>query len=397
VAGEGARRFDVARRRRRLAVRHALAPGHRVHDPVEAAERMVALHATDPATVHLSALVRTDRGDVALTEHALYEARSLVRLLGMRRSMFVVPLDVAPVVQAACSRTIAATQRRLLLKELVKAKISPDADAWLAGVEDATVAALEQRGTATAVQLASDVPLLKTTLTLAEGKSYGATVNITSRVLFLLGAQARIVRGRPRGSWTSTQYVWSPMDTWLDGGLPVLDPQAAKAELIRRWLWTFGPAPVSDITWWTGLGIGDIRKALAALDVTEVDLGGQLGVVLQSDVDDDPAEVPPWVALLPGLDPTAMGWQQRDWYLGDYARHVTDRTGNIGPTIWWNGRVAGAWAQRKSGEIVFRLLEDIGGEGRRAVEDAAAELTRRIGDVVFMTRFPAPLDKELRG
>ncbi len=389
--------FGVELRRRRLAIRHALAPGHRVRDAVAAAEHMVALHATDPATVHLSALARMDDGDVAMTEAALYETRSLVRLLGMRRSMFVVPLDVAPVVQAACSAAIAATQRRLLLKELQKAGIGPDTDRWLTEAEDATVAALQQRGTATATQLATDVPLLKTTLGVAEGKPYGATVAITSRVLFLLGAQARIVRGRPRGSWTSTQYVWSPMDRWLDGGLPVLDPEAAQVELIRRWLQTFGPAPISDIRWWTGLGLGQVRKALAALPVVQVALDGGPGVMLQDDLEDNDPDVPPWAALLPGLDPTVMGWQQRDWYLGDYARLVTDRTGNIGPTVWWNGRVVGAWAQRKNGDIALRLLEDIGAEGTAAVEDAIAELTKRVGDIRFMTRFPAPLDRELRG
>ena len=92
-----------------------------------------------------------------------------------------------------------------------------------------------------------------------------------------------------------------------------------------------------------------------------------------------------------------MGWQQRDWYLGDYARLVTDRTGNIGPTVWWNGRVVGAWAQRKNGDVALQLLEDIGAEGTAAVEDAIAELTKRVGDIRFMTRFPAPLDRELRG
>jgi hypothetical protein len=400
--------ISTRERRARLGVRHRLAPGTQAAEPAEVAESLVALHATDPATVHLSVLARMDAGDVARTEKALYEQRSLVRLLGMRRSMFVVPLDVAPVVQAACSQAVAAAQRRLLVKHLTAAGVGPDPGAWLADVEESVVAALRARGTATAALLAQDEPRLRTTLQMAEGKNYAASVNITSRVLFQLGADARIVRGRPRGSWISSQYVWSPMETWLDGGLPELAKDEAQAELIRRWLGAFGPAPVSDITWWTGLGLRDVRRALARLAVLDVDLGeGQTGVVLPGDAEDagsgqaagslgggdKPGD---WAALLPGLDPTAMGWQRRDWYVGEHAARVTDRTGNIGATVWWQGRVVGGWGQRAGGEIVFGLLEDIGAAGRSAVEDAAARLAQGLRGVRVTPRFPAPLDRELR-
>jgi hypothetical protein len=34
---------------------------------------------------------------------------------------------------------------------------------------------------------------------------------------------------------------------------------------------------------------------------------------------------------------------------------------NADPTVWWDGRVVGGGGQGRDGEIVFRLLEDIGG------------------------------------
>ena len=58
---------------------------------MEAGRDVVALHATDPATVHLSAAARMREPDVAAVERALYDERSLIRMLGMRRTMFVVP------------------------------------------------------------------------------------------------------------------------------------------------------------------------------------------------------------------------------------------------------------------------------------------------------------------
>jgi hypothetical protein len=102
------------------------------------------------------------------------------------------------------------------------------------------------------------------------------------------------------------------------------------------------------------------------------------------------------VALLPSLDPTAMGWKERSFYLGQHGAQLFDRSGNIGPTVWSDGRVVGGWAQRADGEIRFRLLEDTGGETRDRVEAAAAELAGWLGDVRFGAKFPTPLERELK-
>ena len=163
-----------------------------------------------------------------------------------------------------------------------------------------------------------------------------------------------------------------PASAWLraaaDGGRDgeALDAGAARVELARRWLRSFGPAPVSDLQWWGGWTGGQTKAALAALPVAEVDLDGQPGVALADDLE-FPGDVAPVATLLPALDPTPMGWQARDWFLGQHRAALFDRTGNIGPTVWWEGRVVGGWAQRASGEVVFRLLEDIGADGAAAV------------------------------
>jgi hypothetical protein len=130
---------------------------------------------------------------------------------------------------------------------------------------------------------------------------------------------------------------------------------------------------VSDLQWWTGWTAGQVKAALAQLPVAEVETGGQPGVVL---ADDQAPERPggPWAALLPALDPTAMGWRERGWYLGEHGPPLFDRSGNIGPTVWWDGRIIGGWAQRKDGEIVVRLLEDPGTDTREAVTTEAQRL-----------------------
>jgi hypothetical protein len=92
-----------------------------------------------------------------------------------------------------------------------------------------------------------------------------------------------------------------------------------------------------------------------------------------------------------------MGWKERGWYLGDHYPTLFDRNGNAGPTIWVDGRVVGGWAQRKTGEIVYELLEDVGREASEIVETKAGLLQQWMGDVVVTPRFRSPHDKELAG
>jgi hypothetical protein len=90
-----------------------------------------------------------------------------------------------------------------------------------------------------------------------------------------------------------------------------------------------------------------------------------------------------------------MGWQARGWYLGEHGPALFDRSGNAGPTVWWDGRIVGGWAQRKDGEIVFRLSEDVGADALSAVESEAERLGSWLGDVRVTPRFRTPLEKEL--
>jgi hypothetical protein len=386
----------VAERRARLGRRQLLAPGTRVADPAEVARAMVALHGTDPSTVYLSAWARMTGGDVAAMERALYEERTLMRLLAMRRTVFVVPVEVAPAVLAASSRLVAATERKRLLQLLTEAKVAPNVEEWLAEAERIALAALTKRGEATGAELNSDHPLLQTELVLARGKAYEGKQRVGSRVLALLATNGHAVRGRPLGSWTSTQFRWSPIERWFPGGLVECAVEEAEAELARRWLRTFGPATPDDLRWWTGWTMTTTRKVLGRLDVVEVDFDGTQGVVLADDLEPEPAPQP-WVALLPALDPTPMGWLRRDFYLGEHGPLLFDSTGNVSATVWCDGRIVGGWAQRKSGEVVYKLLEDIGSEATAAIEKAAADLTTRLGTVRLTARArrPSPVEQEL--
>jgi hypothetical protein len=382
-------------RRARLALRHHLAPAALADGVAAVAGDLAGLHATDPATVVLAARARLRAPAPQAIEDALYVERSVVRILGMRRTMFVVPVELAPVVQAACTRALVPGERRRFVALLESAGVADDGARWLLETERATLAALAVRGEATAAQLSEDVPALRTKIAVAQDKPYAAVQGVSTKVLFLLAADGLIARGRPLGSWTSTLYRWAPMGTWLPDGIADLSTDDAAAGLVRRWLAAFGPATTADLKWWTGWTAALLKRALARIETVEVALdGGAVGLLLAGD--DEPVAAPaPWAALLPALDPTAMGWTERAWYLGEHRAALFDRSGNIGPSIWWDGRIVGGWAQRKDGEVVVRLLEDAGADAAAAIVTEAARLRDWLGDVRVTPRFRTPLEREL--
>jgi hypothetical protein len=90
-----------------------------------------------------------------------------------------------------------------------------------------------------------------------------------------------------------------------------------------------------------------------------------------------------------------MGWAERDWYLGPHRSFLFDRSGNIGPTVWWAGRVVGGWTQRGDGEVVYRLLDDVGGDASATIEQEASRLEAWLGDARITPKFRTPLEREL--
>jgi hypothetical protein len=155
--------------------------------------------------------------------------------------------------------------------------------------------------------------------------------------------------------------VWREADGWR--------------ELVRRWLRTFGPGTEEDIVWWLGATKGIVRAALAELDAVAVTLAsGATGWLHYDDLEETP-DPGSWVALLPVLDPTVMGWKERGFYLGRHREQLFDRAGNAGTTAWVDGRIVGCWVQDDDGIVAVRLLERVPAGRRDALDEEAQRLT----------------------
>lgn len=390
------REIDTAERRARLARRHRLAPGHRAADVVDAARSVVALHATDPATIYLSARARVADMAVDDLEEALYADRSLVKQLAMRRTLWVVPREDLGAVQAGAGDRVAEAERRRLVRDVEKAGLRRDGSRWLARARREVLAALAGGREASASELREEIPLLRGSITYGEGRSWGGQAPVAPRVLTILSAAGEIVRASNDGAWTASRPRWAATERWL--GEPLSRPGAGEgvAELVRRWLRGFGPGTESDLRWWLGSTLHTVRGALAEVGAVEVALEGGPGYVLPDDVE-PVQDVEPWAALLPALDPATMGWLERDFYLGAHRAQLFDANGNGGATMWWDGRVVGGWTQDEGGEIVLQPLEDAGSDARRALDAEAERLGDWLGGLRVQSRFPSPLAKAAVG
>jgi len=388
-------RISDEQRRARLGLRHCLATP--APDPVEATQAMLALHSSDPVTVFLSTRGRVAGFEVADLERALYEDRSLFRFYGMRRTLWVVDRETVRLVHHSSTRSIGERERRRSIKLIEDFGVAEDGAKWLETVEPQVLGVIRERGELLARDLTAELPQLAEKITFYNkaGRVMGTT-GMTSRTLNQLALESRVIRTRPAGTWISGQYRWAEMEGWLGG--PILDMSVDEASdrLVIAWLRAYGPASETDLKWWTGWPLRQLRGALDRVGVIEVEMDTGTGVALPDDL--EPVDPPrPWVALLPSLDPTTMGWKERGWYVGEHESLLFDRNGNAGPTVWSDGRVVGAWAQRKTGEIVYEMLSDLGSERAQLVEEAAAELETWLGGFRVTPRFRSPLDKRLAG
>lgn len=153
-------RISAEQRRARLGRRHLLVPSARAATAGEVADALVGLHASDPATVYLSACARLREPCAEAVDRALYDDVSLVKLLSMRRTLFAVTTDLAPAVSAGAARAIALKERTTLMKHLREG--TEGAEGWderrLAQVEKEVLAALAERGEATTAELSKMCP-----------------------------------------------------------------------------------------------------------------------------------------------------------------------------------------------------------------------------------------------
>lgn len=385
-----ARHVDDAERRARLGRRTGLATSARFADVAGCAAGLGALHSTEPATVHLAAWARVDDVSIDDVERALYDERSVVKQMAMRRTLFAMPRELLPAAWGSAGRRVATAYGARLARDLEAAGHAVDGARWVTDASDAIVEALADGSEMTSTQLRGAVPMVDLAIEQSPGKRWSASVPVAPQLLTVLHAAGRVTRAHNAGPWRRSAPTWTATSAWLGESLGPTDEREGYRQLVGRWLEVFGPGTELDVKWWLGGTLAAVRAAIADLGAVPVSLGGgATGWVLPDDLDvvDAPDE---WVVLLPTLDSTVMGWKERPFYVGRHERVIYDAAGNAGTTAWWSGRVVGCWIQDDEGRVTVRLVEAVPAKVRQALDREAERLTAWLDGVRVVTLYVSP-------
>jgi hypothetical protein len=179
----------------------------------------------------------------------------------------------------------------------------------------------------------------------AAGQPVGeAVVHFVLRILTLDGVLC-IVPGE--GS------RFSLVEDWCGTPFPTMEPSAARTELLRRYLHSYGPSTRSDFAAWLGVTATDAKSWWdpVAEDLTEVDQAGRRAWVLTADLEDlrgDASFPDDAVRLLPPHDPYTQCRDRETIVEKEHHRTVWAPVGAPG-TVLVDGHVAGVWRPKKSG------------------------------------------------
>jgi Winged helix DNA-binding domain len=156
----------------------------------------------------------------------------------------------------------------------------------------------------------------------------------------------QLVQGPPQGN----KITLARPDQWIDGWQTV-DAEAALREVLRRYLWAYGPARPSDFRAWFG------DMSFDALDVEELDVEGRRAFVLAGDTEFPDARRT--VRLLPEYDVYVMGVREREHLVPERVREQVAAHGRgryEGPAgvrfLLVDGVTAGLWERKKSAKRI---------------------------------------------
>jgi hypothetical protein len=169
----------------------------------------------------------------------------------------------------------------------------------------------------------------------------------------------------------------------------------ALAELLRRFLSTYGPATREDFARWFGVQPAEVRRAFTALadELTEVEVDGYKATVLASTLEEIKGQSPdgPLVRLLAGFDPytVAISTPQRAYLLpeGTLAR-VYRTAGWISPVVLVDGHARGVWTYSRSRTeltVTVDTFEPVALRVRKGIEAEAERLADLLGGPLALT------------
>jgi winged helix DNA-binding protein len=201
-------------------------------------------------------------------------------------------------------------------------------------------------------------------------EEHGVDSGGTNGVWYALRLRARIGHAPESSLWSSP--IHNPRFVALDHD--EVDGEAARAELVRRYLAAFGPATRAEIAGWSGMKVRDFAHLLDGLEALRDDRGRQL---LDLPRAPRPAgDTPAPVRFLPKFDNVLL---DRARVLPEAHRKlIVRKNADVQPTFTVDGYVAGIWRVEK-GRVVSEAFAPLPLSAKRELADEAERLQAWLG------------------
>ncbi|MET8119782.1 winged helix DNA-binding domain-containing protein [Micromonospora sp. NPDC005291] len=307
---------------------------------------MCGAHAQVASAAELSVGLRVPGATRALVRQAVWRDRTLVKTRGPRGTVHLLAAADLPMWIGALSALPAPAweqSRDLLTPEQTEQVLAAIADA----VAEAEL---------TTVELTEEV--VARTGPWAGERVMEAFQDRWPRWIAAMTAATRggvICFGPNRGR----AITYTSPARWLPGFTP-MDGRAALADLVRRYLYAYGPATPAQFAQWLSVPLRWATWLFGSLELTEVTVEGVPAWVAAGDTD-FPDDRPSGLRLLPYFDAYAVGCHPRErLYPGAAAERALARgqAGNY-PVLLVEGVVAGVWHQRRSGRAIHVTVEPL--------------------------------------
>lgn len=183
-----------------------------------------------------------------------------------------------------------------------------------------------------------------------------------------------------------TKYTYALLGERVSAS-PKLTKDEALSKLARIYFSSHGPAILEDFTWWSGLTITDVRKALQMVkaDLQSEEIDSQTFWFDNSLPDSGSTNQ---AYLLPAYDEFIISYKDRNAMIADehHAKAVSNN-GIFRPVIVVNGQVAGTWKRSVKKDALFvetNFFDNPTEEIIRLVKKAAEKFAAFLGNQLVM-------------
>ncbi|MGB5912407.1 MAG: crosslink repair DNA glycosylase YcaQ family protein [Promethearchaeia archaeon] len=313
----------------------------KIDNLLQVTEDLCGLHATGTMEPYLALFARMSRFNKKDLEKELYVNKTLGRIRGIRKTLFIYTKKMIPIINSSTKHLII----KLFEKYLNYRDIS---------LEDYKNLSIDILNLINKREMSTS----EIKKALNSQKDIGAIISVMCDEMVL-------IRTKPIKSWKDRRIRYAPFKGYFpEINFNRYNEEEALKILVKNYLKSYGPSTETDIVWWTGINRSKIRRALdqfrdeiATIKISSLNHDF---LILQKDIEKFTNLTlikENTINFLPQLDPYLMGYKDRERYIkiNNY-EYVFDRSGNITSTILLNGRIIGVWDVTEKPDPMVKVL-----------------------------------------